>query len=224
MVFKTAFSFIAKLFAYKKGSLLLFSALMSSGITFYLGEIMKGTEVRRVVIPIMVQMVGFCFFFLFELIDLFTGLWAAKYLNEKSANPQENYIKSYKLYRTLWKTLGVLLLNTLITFICIFAEIMDADYIYGFILWSLVTVWIMACGFEFHSIGENILKRTGNKPEIFGFFDAILTVVQKKAIGKVEQVFDVLEKEPAPEPENEVETEEQNTNTNVNTNQNENTN
>lgn len=196
MVFKTAFSFIAKLFAYKKGSLLLFSALMSSGITFYLGEIMKGTEVRRVVIPIMVQMVGFCFFFLFELIDLFTGLWAAKYLNEKSANPQENYIKSYKLYRTLWKTLGVLLLNTLITFICIFAEIMDADYIYGFILWSLVTVWIMACGFEFHSIGENIEKRTGTKPEIFGFLDGILEIIQKKATSKVGKIFDVLESEP----------------------------
>ena len=93
---------------------------------------------------------------------------------------------------------------------------------YACTLWALVTVWLMACGFEFHSIGENILKRTGNKPEIFGFFDAILTVAQKKAIGKVEQVFDVLEKEP--EPENEAKPEEQNTNTNVNINQNENTN
>ena len=99
---------------------------------------------------------------------------------------------------------------------------------YAFTLWALVTVWIMASGFEFHSIGENIMKRTGNKPEIFGFFDTILIVVQKKAIGKVEQVFDVLEKEPAPAPapENEAEPEDvnTNTNTNVNTNQNENTN
>ena len=80
----------------------------------------------------------------------------------------------------------------------------------------------MAAGFEFHIIGENIEKRTGNKPEIFGFFDAILTVIQKKAIGKVEQVFDVLEEEPAPEPDEQ--NTNTNTNTNVNTNQNENTN
>ena len=68
----------------------------------------------------------------------------------------------------------------------------------------------MASGFEFHSIGENIEKRTGNKPEIFGFYDKVLEVVQRKAIAKVEQAFDVLEnepkeKEPAAQPAGEVE-------------------
>ena len=145
---------------------------------------------------------GFIFFLLFGLLDLFTGLHAAKYVNTISIRPQKNFIKAYKLDRTLWKVLGVLLLNTMITTLCLFPEIIDGEYSYYFTLWALVTVWLMASGFEFHSIGENIEKRTGNKPEIFGFFDAILTVIQKKAIGKVEQVFDVLEKEPAPEPKN----------------------
>ena len=68
----------------------------------------------------------------------------------------------------------------------------------------------MASGFELHSIGENIEKRTGNKPEIFGFYDKVLEVVQRKAIAKVEQAFDVLEtepkeKEPAAQPAGEVE-------------------
>ena len=201
MIIKVAGSFIGKLFLFKKGSLVLVSSALSAGTLFYINEMLKGTEVRHLVIPIFTHIVGFCFFFLFELIDLFTGLWAAKYLNEKSANPQENYIKSYKLYRTLWKTLGVLLLNTLITFICIFAEIMDADYIYGFILWSLVTVWIMACGFEFHSIGENIQDRTGKKPEIFDFLDKVLNLFQKKALAKVENVFGEDKSEPPVEQE-----------------------
>ena len=224
MIIKVAGSFIGKLFLFKKGSLVLLSSALSAGALFYINEMLKGTEVRHLVIPIFTHIVGFCFFFLFVLLDLATGLWNAKYQNEISAKPQKNYIKSHKLYRTFWKSLGVLLFTSLIMFLCLFTEIIDSDYMYAFTLWALVTVWLMASGFEFHSIGENILKRTGNKPEIFGFFDAILTVVQKKAIGKVEQVFDVLEKEPAPEPENEAEPEEQNTNTNVNTNQNENTN
>ena len=134
--------------------------------------------------------------FLFVLLDLFTGLNAAKYLNTISPRPQKNFIKSYKLYRTLWKVLGVLLLNTMITFLCLFTEIIDGEYSYYFTLWALVTVWLMASGFEFHSIGENIEKRTGNKPEIFGFYDKVLEVVQRKAIAKVEQAFDVLETEP----------------------------
>ena len=222
MVFKTAFAFLGKVFGFKKGALALISAATSTSIVYYLDTILQGTETKRLALPIFVHIFGFIFFFLFVLLDLFTGLYAAKYLNIISAHPQKNFIKSYKLYRTLWKVLGVLLLNTMITTLCLFTEIIGGEYSYYFILWALVTVWLMASGFEFHSIGENILKRTGNKPEIFGFFDAILTVVQKKAIGKVEQVFDVLEKEPAPEPENEVEPEEQNTN--INTNQNENTN
>lgn len=224
MIIKVASSFIGKLFLFKKGSLVLVSSALSAGTVFYINEMMKGTEVRHLVIPIFTHIVGFCFFFSFVLVDLATGLWNAKYQNEISVKPQKNYIKSHKLYRTFWKSLGVLLFTSLIMFLCLFTEIIDSDYMYAFTLWALVTVWIMASGFEFHSIGENIMKRTGNKPEIFGFFDAILIVVQKKAIGKVEQVFDVLEKEPAPEPENEAEPEDVNTNTNANTNQNENTN
>ena len=84
----------------------------------------------------------------------------------------------------------------MITFLCLFTEIIDGEYSYYFTIWALVTVWLMASGFEFHSIGENIEKRTGNKPEIFGFYDKVLEVVQRKAIAKVEQAFDVLETEP----------------------------
>ena len=196
MVFKTAFAFLGKIFGFKKGALSLMSAATSTSIVYYLDTILQGTETKRLVLPIFVHIFGFIFFFLFVLLDLFTGLQKAKYLNTISERPQKNFVKSYKLYRTLWKVLGVLLLNTMITTLCLFTEIIDGEYSYYFTLWSLVTVWLMASGFEFHSIGENIEERTGNKPEIFGFFDKILEIIQRKAIAKVEQVFDVLEKEP----------------------------
>ena len=189
MVFKTAFAFLSKIIAFKNGALFLTSAMTSAGAVYYLDEILKGTETRHIVIPIFSLMIGFCFFFSFVLVDLGTGLWKAKYLKEISKNPQKSYIKSHKLYRTLWKMLGVFLLQMMITFVCIFAEIMDADYIYAFTLWAMVTIWIMACGFEFHSIGENIQERTGTKPEIFDFLDKALNLFQKKALAKVENVF-----------------------------------
>lgn len=209
MVFKTAFAFLGKIITYKKGSLLLFSAVMSSGITYYLGELLKGTEVRRLVIPIIAHLFGFSFFFLFVLVDLGTGLWAAKYKNEKSANPQKKYIKSYKLYRTFWKSLGVLLFTSLIMSLCLFTEIIDSDYMYAFTLWALVTVWLMASGFEFHSIGENLEKRTGSKPEIFGFMDKILDVIQRRALKKIDTVGEENQCEIKEQPTEEVEQEEE---------------
>ena len=188
MVFKTAFAFLGKIFGFKKGALALMSAATSTSIVYYLDTILQGTETKRLVLPIFAHIFGFIFFFLFVLLDLLTGLQKAKYLNTISARPQKNFIKSYKLYRTLWKVLGVLLLNTMITTLCLFTEIIDGEYSYYFTLWALVTVWLMASGFEFHSIGENIEERTGNKPEIFGFMDKILDAIQRRALKKIDTV------------------------------------
>ena len=201
MIIKTSISFLLNIIAFKKGALFLTSSVASVGAVFYLNEMMRGTETRYIVIPIFSLMIGFCFFFSFVLVDLVTGLWKAKYLNETSKKPQKSYIKSYKLYKTLWKMLGVFLLQMMITFVCIFAEIMDAEYIYAFTLWAMVTIWIMACGFEFHSIGENIQERTGTKPEIFDFLDKALNLFQKKALAKVENVFGEDKSEPPVEQE-----------------------
>jgi len=98
----------------------------------------------------------------------------------------DSYVKSYKLWRTLWKILGVLLLTTMITLIVIFAEIIQSPYAYWFGIWSEVGIWALAAGFEFHSIGENIEKRCGTKPEIFEFWDKVLTMLQKKALKKID--------------------------------------
>ena len=205
MIIKVAGSFIGKLFLFKKGSLVLVSSALSAGTLFYINEMLKGTEVRHLVIPIFTHIVGFCFFFLFVLLDLATGLWNAKYQNEISAKPQKNYIKSHKLYRTFWKSLGVLLFTSLIMFLCLFTEIIDSDYMYAFTLWALVTVWLMASGFEFHSIGENIEKRTGDKPEIFGFMDKILDAIQRRALRKIDTVGEENQCEIKEQPTEEVE-------------------
>ena len=216
MIIKVAGSFIGKLFLFKKGSLVLLSSALSAGALFYINEMLKDTEVRRLVIPIFTHIVGFCFFFSFVLVDLATGLWNAKYQNEISVKPQKNYIKSYKLYRTLWKVLGVLLLNTMITFLCLFTEIIDGEYSYYFTLWALVTVWLMASGFEFHSIGENIEKRTGSKPEIFGFMDKILDAIQRRVLRKIDTVGEENQCEIKEQPTEEVEENEEEAVTNTN--------
>ena len=216
MVFKTAFAFLGKIFGFKKGALALMSAATSTSIVYYLDTILQGTETKRLVLPIFAHIIGFGFFFLFVLLDLFTGLHAAKFLNTISPRPQKNYIKSYKLYRTLWKVLGVLLLNTMITFLCLFTEIIDGEYSYYFTIWALVTVWLMASGFEFHSIGENIEERTGSKPEIFGFMDKILDAIQRRALKKINTVGEENQCEIKEQPTEEVEENEEEAVTNTN--------
>lgn len=197
MVFKVAFSFIGKMVVYKKGSLSFLSAMLSIGITAYLEILMEGTSKKELIIPVLIQFVCLLFFSLFTIVDLITGLQAAKYINEISANPKENYIKSYKLWRTYWKSLGVLLVTSMIMFLCILTEMMDSDWIHTVSLWGLIWFWIIACGFEFQSIGENLEKRGKVKPPIFSFWDKLIQANQDRFIKKVSDSYNILE---GPEP------------------------
>ena len=198
MIIKTVFSFFWKIITFKKGSSLILSSIISSVFMITANPIfdtlLKNTEFKNIVVPIVVQISGFTVFFLFVILDFVTGISFAIYEARKKG--KKNYFETERLYRTIWKMLGVLLLTTLVALLVLFTEIIKSSYAYNFTIWALVVVWVLASLFEFHSIGENIEKRTGNKPEIFGFYDKVLEVVQRKAIAKVEQAFDVLETEP----------------------------
>lgn len=199
MFVKVGFSFISKLFAYKNGALFLVSGGISSGIVYYLSELAKGTETKNLVLPILVFIFGFFIYFSFSLIDLLTGLWNAKYQNSILPKPRENYIRSHKLYRTLWKGLGITMFAFMVMLVTIFTELIDGDYSYYFALWASVTIWLMASAFEFHSIGENIQKRTGEMPEFFKFIEKITSAAQVGIIFRAKKTFAVLETE---KPEN----------------------
>ena len=50
-------------------------------------------------------------------------------------------------------------------------------------------IWLLACLFEFHSVGENIEKFSGSKPEIFGYLDKILERLQLRFLESVNTVI-----------------------------------
>ena len=201
MVFKVATSSVVKLFLYKNGALFLVNGSISAGFIYYLSELLKGTEMKNLVLPITVWVVGVIMYFFFTTVDLLTGLWNAKYQNSILPVPNKRWVKSYKLYRTMWKGLGVTMFSFLAMLVVIFTEIINGDYSYYFSLWFLVTVILMACAFEFHSIGENIEKRTGEKPAFFNLIERLTNVAQKGIILKAKKSFDMLEQEPADDDE-----------------------
>lgn len=209
MFIKVGISFIGKLFAYKNGALFLVSGGVSSGVVYYLTELAKGTETKNLVLPILVFIFGFFVYFTFSLIDLLTGLWNANYQNSILAKPRDSYIKSYKLYRTMWKGLGITMFAFMIMLVCMFTELIDGNYSYYFALWALVTVWLMASAFEFHSIGENIEKRTGEMPEFFRFIEKVTSAAQVGIIFRAKKIFQVLEPKEEAQEADEVEQEQE---------------
>ena len=197
MVFKVAFGSLYKMMTFKKGSLAIISLALSSGSTFYLKKLMEGTDLKHIIVPIVIFAVGAMMYVLFLLADLHTGLQVAKHESYmKFRDPKKPYVKSYKLYRTLWKLLGVLLMSFLFAVTSLMVEIIDLSFLYKIFITFQGTIWLLACGFEVHSIGENHLKRYGYKPQLFKFFDAILTIFEKRIVEKIDKSFEILETEP----------------------------
>ena len=112
--------------------------------------------------------------------------------------------------------LGVLLLTTLVALLVLFTEIIKSSYAYNFTIWALVVIWVLASLFEFHSVGKNIEKRTGSKPEIFGFMDKILDAIQRRALRKIDTVGEENQCEIKEQPTEEVEENEEEAVTNTN--------
>ena len=161
----------------------------SLGLTYYIDKLLINTEIKYIILPVVVSIVGFAFFFLFILLDFGTGIYASSVANARKENPEKNYIKSYKLWRTIWKVTGVILICALLGVLTIFTEIIDSTYFYYFFLWSQTMIWLLACLFEFHSVGENIEKFSGSKPEIFGYLDKILEMLQLRFLESVNTII-----------------------------------
>lgn len=194
MIFQVALSTVYKMITFKKGSLTMLSLTLSGSSMLYIKKIFEGTDLKHLIIPIVIFSVGFVMYFIFLLADLFTGLQVAKHESLRQNDGKHvPYVKSYKLYRTLWKLLGIVLLAVLMLISALMVEIIDLSFLYKIFIMLQGTVWLLSCGFELHSIGENHLKRFGYKPRIFLFFDKIISIFENKIIDKVNKTLDVLD-------------------------------
>ena len=184
----TAFAFILNIFTFKKGAGFLLSLFLSIPLTIstteIFGAVLKNTDVKNLIVPIFVEVAGFTLYFLFNLADFGAGIWFA--ISHAKRYNLKNFFENEKLYKTLWKMLGVLLLTILIMFIAILSEIIGVSYAHNFFIFALTLVLTLACLYEFRSIGKNIEKRTGSKPEIFGFMDKVLDRIQKRTLKEID--------------------------------------
>jgi len=203
MVVKIAKAAVLKLIFYKNGALFLVNGSFSAGIVFYFNELLKGTDTKNLVLPIFIYILGFFIYHAFSLIDLITGLMNAKYQNSILADPKKSYIQNYKLWFSIWKNLGITAFAFMVMCICLLTEVIKGDSdgfvgysMYTISIWVLVTTWLMASAFEFHSIGENIERRTGSKPRFFILGDKIINIAEKKIILKAKKSVEMMEKTP----------------------------
>lgn len=126
--------------------------------------------------------VGFIlFFFVLIMVDLFTGIIAAKHEGET--------IMSAKILFTVYKIFFYMAFFLMVYLIK--KELTRQDYwiyeqfIHGMNVVSL-TVLVLLVLREYVSIGENFERRFGKKHEIFKLVDKIADIIENKLIKKIE--------------------------------------
>jgi len=183
MITKIMFSLLQKSLIYKNGSLFTLSFMGAISFDFIIKEMIKGIELKRLYLSVTIGAVGFLIYLLFSIIDFITGMQAAK--QETQTSGKVFVPKSKMMYRTLWKITGLTLLIVLLTMLLLVVQIGQMDWLYKPVILSLLILIFLGCGFEFHSIGENIERRSGKRPEIFKFWERLLSTIEKRIMKNI---------------------------------------
>lgn len=186
-MFKTInFYVITNAFKLKSGAYALISVPFSVSIFEGLKLIFKDVKNESIVMPILATTILLMIYFVFFMVDFATGMIASKY--ESKNNP--DWVKSSKLYNSIGKIAGVLLVDIIFLVIILFLVGLKYETISQWILVILVLINVLAILYEYHSIGENWKRRTGVLPPLFAFFDRITTLIEDKIIGKIDKNLD----------------------------------
>lgn len=162
------------------------SAPLSIGTYEVFRRLIEGASYKDLVLPIVCATICIIVYFLFFIVDFVMGLIASKH--ESNNNP--DWVKSEKLYTSLGKLGGVLLINIVFLTINLFLVTLDFTSIAKVITILMVAVNVLASLYEFHSIGENIKRKSNNKPKIFGFFDKVTNVLELKIMNRIVKTID----------------------------------
>lgn len=190
--------YLIRMFKAKEGAILMLSCIIS---TLFVGcssnpvliaiehEVLKDVTIKDILFPVTIEVIGIGVYILFLLLDFFTGIAAyRKEYYTKNGTYTGNQIDPDKLYKTLWKLLGVLLLTSMLGALTIGTAIMAQSWAYSISIWLHLVILIAANLYEFSSVGDNIKRFSGNKPGIFTFVDSLFTLFKRNAFNRVQSI------------------------------------
>ena len=190
--FQIAFDFLLKILAYKKGASALLSFIvsisLSASLSNYIALFMEGADKKVMIMPLIIEIIMFFIFFMLCLLDLRYGAVVAISIKKEKFDWG-------RVWDTFAKMFGIVFITAMLMIFSMVFESLDSRYLWWASFTPLCFLWILAIGFEFGSLGRHIKELRGSKPDIFLFFDKVLDSLQKKAIEKIDNSFNILDNE-----------------------------
>lgn len=177
--------FILKAGAFKSGALIGISLPLTFGYMKIWNTLFKGVPEYDLVLAVSAIVFCFVLYIVFWLVDFVSGLIASKHL----AKGKEDWVESSKLYSSFGKFGAIALVDSSLLALTLFLLVAKLDTTSKFVLFVSVFINFLAMLFEFHSIGENVFKKTGKKPELFTFFERLAVLLEKILFSRISKFF-----------------------------------
>jgi hypothetical protein len=127
--------------------------------------------IRGLILTFFVFMAGLGMYLTVFIFDFITGLKASRREQLVSAGTTKGFVKSDKLWSSVWKFFAVIVISSILTtFSCILVMIDQSTLHQGGMLITLF-FFFMVISFDVHSIGENQERRFGKKPAFYSRMD-----------------------------------------------------
>ncbi len=177
--------FAKKIFTHQNGSLVILATPVSDFIITAIKEIFIGVATKDYALPFVVAAVCLMLYFTVFVMDFITGLRASRF----EAENKSNYIKSEKLWSSIWKISVIFLMVFLLTIFSVIFAVLELEIFQSIFTYSIAIIAIMASLFDIHSIGENHQRRFGKKPTIFAFLDNASNAINEGIMKKLKGLF-----------------------------------
>jgi hypothetical protein len=182
---KNIFSLVKKSFEFQNGALVAVAIPSGYGAKGILEIIFNGVDIKEFALPIISFGVLTIMYIAISTVDFYTGTRASRKEHIISAGTPIGYIKSDKLWSSVWKFLGVILTGTALMIFCLLFILIGMNWLSETFLIFEIGFFIVVIGFDLHSIGENQLRRYGKKPAFYGFIDEVSVTIRKGIIEKI---------------------------------------
>lgn len=154
--------------------------------------------IRGLILTFLVFIAGMGMYIMVFVFDFITGLKASKKEHLISAGTPKGYIKSDKLWSSVWKFFAVIVISSILTvFSCILVIIDKATIHHGGMLITLF-FFFMVISFDLHSIGENQERRFGKKPAFYNKMDWFFKKVGDLLMLRIKNIFSGGSYDPQP--------------------------
>ena len=178
-----------KSFSFEKGALVVLSIFPTVTFNEILEEIFRDIEMKRIVLPLIVFGILTPLYLFVASMDFSMGLRASKYEHWKKTGLKKGYIDNEKLWNTVWKLCGVLVITSIFTIFSMLFAIIGIGMMNTIFTVAISVFYFVVILFEIHSIGESQERRFGKKSPHFKFMEDVTNVVKVGVIQNISKLI-----------------------------------